>query len=211
MEGEEDMAKSRKQKNQKIYEELENELKNNKGDNYEEKLRTIDPHLDSKGEVELVEKKMNIVKRNEHKNNNSLTVISKKLNGDKADKNNSLVEVKKEKKAEKKKTEAEIIEEEIFNEPISYTDKLSIEELLRTKLENQQKIKDDKKGGKRSPNDDKYTPEMMQKRIKPHIGVDVRKEVKLSHKDNRWMALTVLIVALVLVIAIGVMLIFKVI
>ena len=43
------MAKSRKQKNQKIYDELDVELKNNKEHDYEEKLKHIDPNLDSNG------------------------------------------------------------------------------------------------------------------------------------------------------------------
>lgn len=210
MEGEDKMAKSRKQKNKKIYDELEVELKNNKENVYEEKLKSIDPTLDSKGEVVFEEKKSNIVKRNEQKNNSALTTIAKKVNGEKSNKKNELVVVKKEKKAAKKKEKAEIVEEE-FNEPISYTDKLSIEEILRAKLEQQQKLREDKKNMKRSPNDKNYTPEIMQKRIKPHIGVDVRKEAKIKHKDYRWLAMTVLIVALIAIIVIGALLIFKVI
>ena len=203
------MAKSRKQKNKKIYDELDEELKNNKEHNYEEKLKSIDPKLNSKGEVVAKESKGNIVKRNDSKNNSALTVIAKKVNGEKN--NNELVVAKKDKKENKIKSSAEIIEEEIFNEPISYTDKLSIEEILRTKLEEQQKLRDNKKNIKKSPNDDKYTPEMMQRTIKPHVGVDVRKEVHLKHRDFRWAALAILIIALITVIIIGALLIFKVI
>lgn len=205
------MAKSRKQKNQKIYDELDVELKNNKEHDYEEKLKHIDPNLDSNGEANARESKANIVKRNEHKNSSALTVIAKKVNGDKPNKKHEMIVAKKDKKENKKKDDAEIIEEEILNEPISYTDKLSIEEILRVKLEQQQKIRDDKRNIKKSPTDTRYTAEMMNERIKPHVGVDVRKEVNLKHKDFRWAALAILIVALVAVIITGVLLIFEII
>ena len=68
-----------------------------------------------------------------------------------------------------------------------------------------------KKNVKRSPNDRNYTPSIMQERIKQHEGIDVRKEVNLKHKDYRWAALTILIIALILVVVIGILLIFKVI
>ena len=211
MEGEDKMAKSRKDKNKKIYEDLEVELKNNKENTYEEKLKTIDPQLNSQGEVNSRENNANIVKRNEPKNSSALTVIAKKVNGEKHNnKKNELVVVKKEKKKNVKEVEEEFNEED-FDEPVSYTDKLSIEAILRAKLEQQQKLKDEKKNLKRSPNDGKYTPEMMQERIKQHEGVDVRKEVKLKHKDYKWVALAILVIALIAVIAIGALLIFKVI
>lgn len=211
MEGEDKMAKSRKDKNKKIYEDLEVELKNNKENTYEEKLKTIDPQLNSQGEVNARENNANIVKRNEPKNSSALTVIAKKVNGEKHNnKKNELVVVKKEKKKNVKEVEEEFNEED-FDEPVSYTDKLSIEAILRAKLEQQQKLKDEKKNLKRSPNDGKYTPEMMQERIKQHEGVDVRKEVKLKHKDYKWVALAILVIALIAVIAIGALLIFKVI
>ncbi len=205
------MAKSRKQKNKKIYDELEAELNNNKENNYENKLKIIDPNLNSQGEVNVEERSNAIVKRNEPKNDSALTVIAKKVNGDKKIKKNEITVVKKEKKAEKKREDVEIIAEEEFNEPVSYTDKLSIEEILRAKLEQQERLKNDKKSFKKSPNDEKYTPKMMQERIKQHVGVDVRKEVKLKHKDYKWMALTVLIIALITVLVLGVLLIFHVI
>ena len=77
------MAKSRKQKNKKIYDELEAELNNNKENNYENKLKIIDPNLNSQGEVNVEERSNAIVKRNEPKNDSALTVIAKKVNGDK--------------------------------------------------------------------------------------------------------------------------------
>ena len=86
MEGEDKIAKSRKKKNKKIYDELDEELKNNKEVNYEEKLKTIDPHLNSKGDADIQEKQSAIVKRNEPKNSSALTIIAKKVNGEKASK-----------------------------------------------------------------------------------------------------------------------------
>ncbi len=203
------MAKSRRQKNKQIYDDLEVELRNNKGNNYEEKLKNIDPNLVANGEFNIQERGSNIVKRNEPKKTNSLTVIAKKVNENKQ-KKNELVVVNKDKKPAKKKEKVELVEED-FNEPISYTDKLSIESILRAKMEQQQKLKDEKSKMKRSPNDSRYTPEMMQERIKQHVGIDVRKEVKLKTRDYRWAAMFVLIVALIAVIAIGVLLILKII
>ena len=206
------MAKSRREKNKKIYEELDAEMRNNKEKDYEEKIKNIDPKLNVE-EVNVEENKSNIVKKSDVKNNSKLTVIAKEINNDKEKDNNKkreLVVVKKEKKAVKNKEKAEVVEEE-FNEPISYTDKLSIEEILRAKLEQQQKMRMEKKNTKRSPNDTRYTPEMMQERIKQHIGVDVRKEVRLKHKDYTGVVLFILILVLIIVIALGITLIFKVI
>lgn len=210
MEGEDEMAKSRRQKNKRIYDELEEELKNNKEAGYEEKLKNIDPHLNAEGDADVQERHHDIVRKNEQKSASQLTVIAKKVNEGKAGKKNELVVMKKEKKTAKKKEKAEVVEEEI-NEPISYTDKLSIEAILRTKLEQQQKLREEKKNLKKSPTDNNYTPSIMQERIKQHEGVDVRKEVKLKHKDYKWTALAILIVALIAVIVIGVLLIFKII
>lgn len=211
MEGEYNMAKSRKQKNKKMYDELEVELQNNKENSYEEKIKNIDPKINSSGSNLVVAKKNEIVKKNEQKNNSALTVIAKKVNGDKkANKKNELVVVNKDKKPAKKKEKVATVEEE-FNEPISYTDKLSIEAILRAKMEQQQKLRDEKRNMKKSPTDSKYTPSMMQERIKQHEGIDVRKEVKIKTKDYRWVALTILFVALIAIIIIGVLLIFKII
>lgn len=210
MEGEEKMAKSRKQKNKKIYDDLEVELKNNKENSYEEKIKSIDPKINSSGSNLVVAKKNEIVKKNEQKNNSALTVIAKKVNGDKPTKKNELVVVNKDKKVAKKKDKERATEEE-FHEPISYTDKLSIEAILRAKMEQQQRLRDEKKNLKKSPTDDIYTPSMMQERIKQHEGIDVRKEVKIKTKDYRWVALTILFIALIAVIVIGVLLIFKII
>ena len=200
------MAKSRREKNKDLYDQLENEMKNNKENSYEEKLKNLDPNLNASGDVVLPKEEVVVNRKNEAKNTSSLTVIAKKVNGEKINKKNEIVKVEK-----KHKKEEEIIDVEDLNEPVSFTDKLSVEEILRAKLEQQQKLKDDKKSFKKGPNDERYTSSMMQERIKQHEGVDVRKEVNLKHNDHRKLVLGILIVALIAVIVIGVLLIFKVI
>ena len=202
------MAKSRVEKNKKLYETLDEEMKNNKGDLYEEKLKAIDPSLDKDIDLEnnsLENEKS--VKKNEVKNTSALTVIAKEINGKKVNKNELV-------KVEEKKESKKLIEEDTsveLEDPISFTDKLSVEEILRAKIEQQEKIKNNKKGIKRGPNDATYTPEMMQERIKQHEGVDVRREVRITTKSHKGAALTVLILSLISIIVIGVLLIFKVI
>ncbi len=203
------MAKSRMEKNKKLYDDLDNEMKNNKGDLYEEKLKAIDPNIDNDdiGMENTPVSGGNLVKKNETKNASALTVIAKEVNGEKA-KKNEVVPVKN-KKEEKKQIEENF--EDYFENPISYTDKLSVEEILRAKLEQQEKLRSDKRGMKKGPNDETYTPEMMQKRIKQHEGVNVRKEAKIVTKDYRWVALMLLVISLISVLVIGALLIFKVI
>ena len=203
------MTKSRAEKNKKLYEDLEKEMKNNKENQYEEKLNSIDPKLNKLDDEDNTKKYSVVNKKSENKNNNVLAVIAKEVNGKKV-KKDELVVVKEEKK-EKKKVEKAIVETEEFTDPISYTDKLSIEEILRLKIEQQQRLKKDKKNIKRSPVDSKYTSSMMQERIKQHEGVDVRKEVNIKTKDYKWAALGVLIISLIAVIIIGVLLIFRII
>lgn len=200
------MAKSRVEKNKKLYEDLDNEMKNNVGNSYEEKLKIIDPSLDDSGEevvTHVVEDKVS--KKNDVKSNGVLEAIAKEING-KSIKKNEIVVVKP------KKKEKEIeMKEDFFEDPISFTDKLSVEEILRAKLEQQQKIKDSKKGLKKGPNDASYTPEMMQERINQHEGIDVRKEVNIKPKNHKRIAISLLLLALIAVIVIGFLLVFKVI
>lgn len=201
------MAKSRVEKNKDLYNALEEEMKNNKGDIYEERLKAIDPNLDKEMEVSRNEERQEVsTKKNDTKNTSALTVIAKEING-KKEKKHEIIKVK-----EKKEKKVQIEEDDsYFQDPISFTDKLSVEEILRVKLEQQEKIRKEKKNQKRSPFDETYTPEMMQERIKQHEGVDVRKETKIVTKDYRWLAMTLLIIALIAVILIGALLIFKVI
>lgn len=196
------MAKSRVEKNKKLYKELDEEMKNSKENTYGEILKSLDPKLqDNESDFIFVEEKVN--KKVESKNDNVLAVIAKEVN-DKKVKKNELVVAKKNKKEE-------IIEEDVFVDPISFTDKLSVEEILRAKIEKQERIKNSKKVGKKGPTDENYTPEMMQKRIKQHIGVDARKEARVQTKDYKWVALSLLIIALISIIVVGVLLVLKVI
>ena len=200
------MAKSRREKNKDLYDQLDKEMKNSKENSYEEKLKNLDPNLDASGDAIVPKEEYVIAKKNETKNSSSLTVIAKKVNGGTFEKKHEIVKVEK-----KKKKEEEIIDVEELNEPVSFTDKLSVESILRAKLEQQQKLKADKKSFKKSPNDEKYTPAMMQERIKQHEGIDVRKEVNLKHNDHRKLVLGILILSLIAVVVIGALLIFRVI
>lgn len=205
MKGEDKMAKTRKEKNKKLYQQLDEEMKNNKENSYEEKLKAIDPALNDydNSSSRSVEEKSS--RKSENKTNSALTVIAKKVNGT-SNKKGELVSVEKETKASKEEAA-----EETYEEPISYTDKLSVEAILRAKMEQQQKIKDEKKKGKKGPNDKYYTPSMMQARIKQHEGIDVRREVRLENKSYRWTAMAILVIVLAAVIVVGLLLIFKVI
>ena len=201
------MAKSRLEKNKALYENLDEEMKSVNENSYEEKLKAIDPSLNDNGEFDDNLKKEAIVnKKSETKTNTSmLNVIAKEVNG-KQSKKGELTVVKKE---EKKQIVNE--EEEHFDEPISFTDKLSVEEILRAKIEQQQKIKNDKKSIKKGPNDASYTTEMMQERIRQHEGINVRKEVNIKTKDYKWLAISLLVVSLIAVIVIGCLIIFRII
>lgn len=201
------MTKSRVEKNKKLYETLDEEMKNNKGDLYEEKLKAIDPGLDK--DIDLENNSLGndkLVKKSEVKNTSALTVIAKEINGEKVNKNELI-------KVEEKKESKKLIEEDSMEleDPISFTDKLSVEEILRAKIEQQEKIKNNKRGIKKGPNDATYTPEMMQERIKQHEGVDVRKEARITTKSYKGAALSVLILSLIAILVVGALLIFKVI
>lgn len=196
------MAKSRIEKNKKLYADLEKELKNSKENTYEEKLKNIDPKL-QKSEEDVVVREEKVAKKTESKSN-VLAVIAKEVNG-KNVKKNEVVPVKKNKK------EVVEVEEEVFTDPISFTDKLSVEEILRAKIEKQSKLKNERSSRKRSPTDDKYTASMMQERIRQHEGIDVRKEARVKTKNFKWLALGLLITALIAVVVVGCLLIFKII
>ena len=200
------MAKSRVEKNKKLYETLDEEMKNSKENAYEEKLKAIDPELESKSEESFSNETNLNSKKTENKNTNQLNEIAKEINGGKK-KKDEIVVVKKEETKVKKEED----KEEPFVDPISFTDKLSVEEILRAKIEQQQKIKDSKKGVKKGPNHENYTPEMMQERILQHEGIDVRKELKMKRKSNKVLVLSLLFIALILVLVVGALLIFKVI
>lgn len=197
------MAKSRTEKNKKLYAELEEEMKNSKENTYEEKLKSLDPKLQNAVEEDYVSTGKR-VKKTESKNSNVLAVIAKEVNGKKT-KKNEVVPVKETKK------QKEQIEEDVFVDPISFTDKLSVEEILRAKLEKQNKLKSDKRSRKKSPTDENYTASMMQARIKQHEGIDVRREAKVKTTDLRWLSLWLLIIALIAVVVLGCLLIFKII
>lgn len=133
-------------------------------------------------------------------------------------KEEKIEEIKEEKQevlpiVKKKKNEVTVVEEKeefeddfVVEQPISYTSKLSVEEILRAKLEKQQQLKDSKKVVKKSPITESYTPEMMQKNINQREGVDIRKEANIRVKKNNNKAIALLVFLLLAVIAAGIVL-----
>lgn len=185
------MAKSRVEKNKKLYDELETnefeleDIATSKKEKKEEKVEEVFELEDiSNAKVE----EANVVVKEEKKQ--------------------ELVPVKKPKKHEvsvRSKKKVEIVNDDDFvvEQPISYTNKLSIEEVLRARLEKQQELKDRKKGYKKTPNTPSYTPEMMQKNIKQHKGIDIRKVANIKVRRENSGFTMVLLVFLLMTVAIG--------
>ena len=199
------MAKTRKEKNKQLYDDLAKEMNNIPGNTYEEKLKSLDPSLNSDDGENFGANHARKNKKIETNNNNILGDIAKEING-KKEKKHELVRVEEETKELENKED-----DELFTDPISFTDKLSVEEILRAKIEKQQKLKSAKKGVKKSPVTETYTAEMIQERIKQHEGIDVRKEVRLRSGNYSSMVMFLLVFSLLVVIALGVLIIFKVI
>ena len=168
------MAKSRVEKNKALYEELELE-------SFElEDISEIKKEPVEEVKEEVVEEvKQEIVVVEEKKN--EVAVFN-----------------------EKPKKKETIEEDFVVEQPISYTSKLSVEEILRAKLEKQQKLKDSKKGYKKSPITDSYTPEMMQKNINQQDGVDIRKEANIKVKKSSNVGVALLVFLLIAIIAAGI-------
>ena len=193
------MAKSRVEKNKKLYDQLEvqefeiDDISESKTTN---KKEIVENFFDL--EDISVEKK-EVVKEEVKKEVKMEPVVSKKQ---------ELVPVKKPKKNEvaiRKSKKVEIVNDDDFviEQPISYTDKLSVEEILRARLEKQQELKDRKKGYKKTPHTPNYTPEMMQKNIKQHKGIDIRKEANIKVRRENSGFTMVLLIFLLMTVAIG--------
>ena len=183
------MAKSRVEKNKKLYEEIELESFEIKDIAGEEEIKQ-EVKQESRPESKPEPKK-------------ELVVVKRQ----------NIVPVKETKKlpvAEKKKVEVNFPEEDfVVEQPISYTSKLSIEEILRAKLEKQQKLKDSKKGYKKSPYTKSYTPQDMQKNISQKDGIDIRKEANIKVKKPGNGPIVFLVILLLLVLAAGAFVAYK--
>lgn len=170
------MAKSRVEKNKTLYEEIElNSLE----------IEDISDEVKTEEVKEVVKEPLN-----------ETTKKKEMLPTVKKEKKNEVAVVEKKKKNEEKE------EPYVVEQPISYTDKLSVEEILRAKLEKQQKLKNDKKGYKKSPYTENYTPEMMQKNISQDKGIDIRKEANIVVKNNKNSITLILILLIIIVIVI---------
>ena len=180
------MAKSRVEKNKALYDELELE-------SFELEDVTSNVKNDNIVIEEPKIEKTKIIKKQEF-----LPVVKK-------EKKNEVAVVQNKKKKE-------VIEEDfIVEQPISYTDKLSVEEILRAKLEKQQQLKNEKKVYKKSPVTSTYTPEMMQKNINQKEGVDIRKEANIRVRNNNNLKIAICVFLLIAIIAAGVVIAFYVI
>ena len=119
-----------------------------------------------------------------------------------------ILEVKKEKKVEVPALTN--TEEYVVEQPVSYNKMLIAEEVLREKLEKQKELKDSKRGLKRSPITESYSAEAMQKNIKQHVGVDVRKELNIKIKRSNGRVITILVILLIAIVAAGIALAYMV-
>lgn len=200
------MATTRMEKFQEIHKRLKEEEKNqsSKSIDYKKRLQALDPTFNDKKEEPLVTEKEVIVEKQPKQVEDK--VVNKIDEGEKKDEtdNNQLAEVV-EKPVLKYQYSKEIFEgnEEISKNPASFTDKISVEELLRVRIEEQERLRANKKMTSRTPSTAEYTPQMMHERITPHEGVDIRKEVKLKKTSERNLVEKIILMILMMIIILG--------
>ena len=202
------MATTRMEKFQEIHKRLKEEEKNqsSKSIDYKKRLQALDPTFNDKKEEPLVtEKEKEVIVEKQPKQVED-KVVNKIDEGEKKDEtdNNQLAEVV-EKPVLKYQYSKEIFEgnEEISKNPASFTDKISVEELLRVRIEEQERLRANKKMTSRTPSTAEYTPQMMHERITPHEGVDIRKEVKLKKTSERNLVEKIILSILMMIIILG--------
>ena len=202
------MATTRMEKFQEIHKRLKEEEKNqsSKSIDYKKRLQALDPTFNDKKEEPLVtEKEKEVIVEKQPKQVED-KVVNKIDEGEKKDEtdNNQLAEVV-EKPVLKYQYSKEIFEgnEEISKNPASFTDKISVEELLRVRIEEQERLRANKKMTSRTPSTAEYTPQMMHERITPHEGVDIRKEVKLKKTNERNLVEKIILLILMMIIILG--------
>ncbi len=202
------MATTRMEKFQEIHKRLKEEEKNqsSKSIDYKKRLQALDPTFNDKKEEPLVtEKEKEVIVEKQPKQVED-KVVNKIDEGEKKDEtdNNQLAEVV-EKPVLKYQYSKEIFEgnEEISKNPASFTDKISVEELLRVRIEEQERLRANKKMTSRTPSTAEYTPQMMHERITPHEGVDIRKEVKLKKTSERNLVEKIILLILMMIIILG--------
>lgn len=202
------MATTRMEKFREIHKRLKEEEKNqsSKSIDYKKRLQALDPTFNDKKEEPLVtEKEKEVIVEKQPKQVED-KVVNKIDEGEKKDEtdNNQLAEVV-EKPVLKYQYSKEIFEgnEEISKNPASFTDKISVEELLRVRIEEQERLRANKKMTSRTPNTAEYTPQMMHERITPHEGVDIRKEVKLKKTSERNLVEKIILLILMMIIILG--------
>ena len=94
---------------------------------------------------------------------------------------------------------------EISEQLVTFTDKISVEELLRKRIEEQEKLLESKKRAKKTPTNKDYTSKQMQERVNVLEGVDIRKEIssKKIVKKTKNLLNIIIISALTLLIIVG--------
>ena len=173
------MRKSRVEKNKELYEELNSEVATNHG-------------LDLESfEIEDISKDATDAFKVENSFSQGEIFLDVQDIEDESDSSEPFLEIH-ELPEEEPTVPALTNVEFVIEQPVSYNDMLLAEEVLRAKLEKQKELKDSKKGLKRSPVTDTYTAEMMQKNIKHHEGVDVRKELNIKIKKSSMRAIIAL-------------------
>jgi len=183
------MGKSRVEKNKELYEELDSNVASHHGldlDAFE--LEDLGDVSDKASEEEFTLEDLGDIEEE--------TIVE-------------TVEIKEEPVLEvvkEEKVEVPVLtnEEYVVEQPVSYNKMLIAEEVLRAKLEKQKELKDSKRGLKRSPVTESYSAQAMQKNIKQHVGVDVRKELNIKIKRSSGRAITVLVILLFAVVAAGI-------
>ena len=181
------MRKSRVEKNKELYEELDSIIEVNHGldlDAFE-----LEDLSDASTEVNETEFVLEDISEKEEPIVETIEI-----------KEEQIVEVKE------KKEEIPLLtnEEYVIEQPVSYNKMLIAEEVLREKLEKQKELKDSKRGLKRSPVTESYSAERMQKNIKQHEGVDVRKELNIKIKKSNGRVITALVMLLITIVGAGI-------
>lgn len=92
---------------------------------------------------------------------------------------------------------------EIGDQPVSFSDKISVEELLRVRIEEQEQIKQRIDRGLLSPTNNDYTSEMMQTNINIVEGVNIRRLLKYKIKKETDVVEKTIFIMLMFLVVVG--------
>ncbi len=214
------MASTRMDKNKKLHQELKEEERiqqTSKAKEYEEKVKSLDPFITKENAIVEPEDEDldHLLDKYDEEDDNleddflneeeteEATVEVVEEQGKNVPTSTSLIK-KPELKYEYTK---EIFEsnKEIAEQPLTFTDKIYVEELLRKRIEEQEKLREKSKRIRRTPTTKEYTAEDMQERIKILDGVDIRKELRkgkgIKRKTKNVLDKVVIVTLLTLIVA----------